>query len=108
MIVLESIDGPFSRPYNDRYSAGDKTWEVPAPVLASYNLVVTSRNKRLVYWAEVRRGPDKRPEELQIDWADELSDLFTEHSLAAHDLVNQAIMEKFSSPERLITPVVLG
>ena len=63
---------------------------------------------RLTYWAEVRRGPSARPDELQVDWDDELSDLLAKHSLSSHGLVNQAIIESFDSPEKLITPVVLG
>ena len=106
VITLIRIDGPVDRPYNDRIAAGGDTRETPAPVLASYDLVVEEKHRQRTYWAEVRKGA--RPGEYQIDWADELSELFAQYSPNGSVAVNQAIVACFTDPSALKMPIRLA
>ena len=74
VLKLIGISDHIERPYKETVELGDSSQVVDAPVLGSYDILVSDGDAEYRFWAEVRKSPNA---EAQIDWADELQDLLT-------------------------------
>lgn len=75
MLNITSISNQIDRPYNDTLISGTNKKEVPAPVLASYDVTISHQGVESVFWVEVRTAPQ---DTLQVDWSDDLQNLLSQ------------------------------